>query len=468
MSAGKGILKKMSIYFIGTLSTKMLSVLLVPIYAYFVSATDLGEYDYITAVSSILYPIVYFAIWEGVLRFCIKKDGIIERNKVLSSAVQFFIIITLCVSAFFIIFFFATGKETRILFIMFFTISSGFTSIWQFSARAFEETKWYVISSIVGAFTIIMMEIIFIMFAQLNYTTLCISNLISQVVIIILLEYRIRLFKFLWIEHIDARVIKKLLAFTIPLVINSVSLYLYNSGSKMIIKNYIGAYENGLFSFASKFSMLINLFSTVVSMAVIEEAYSFKTISEYKEKMSVFITKISKGYFSLIIVALPAIYLLYSIAFRNTEYYQSVNYVFILLLGALFTALSNNFGSSFQVTDNTKYISLTTIAGAAIAIAFSLFTVKIIGVLGVLIGGAIGPFMMMLLRAVYAKKATGLSISLRSFISLFAISIVEYVILVSFDNTFVYVAITVFDVVAIYFINKKDIDNIILNVRKGH
>lgn len=38
-------LKKTSIYFIGTLSTKMISVLLVPIYAYFVAVNELSEYD---------------------------------------------------------------------------------------------------------------------------------------------------------------------------------------------------------------------------------------------------------------------------------------------------------------------------------------------------------------------------------------------------------------------------------------
>ena len=132
---------------------------------------------------------------------------------------------------------------------------------------------------------------------------------------------------------------------------------------RIIIKNMIGIMENGLYAFASKFSLIISLISMVVSMAVIEEAYSYNTIEEYKNKMSSLISIISKAYFGIIALAIPALYILYSIAFRQTGYYASVDYIFLLLQGALFTALSNNFGSAFQVTDNTKYIFLTTLAG---------------------------------------------------------------------------------------------------------
>ena len=67
-------LKKIGLYFVGTFSTRLLSVLLVPIYAYFVSSVDLGEYDYIYAIVNILYPIAFLCIWESILKYGMQRQ----------------------------------------------------------------------------------------------------------------------------------------------------------------------------------------------------------------------------------------------------------------------------------------------------------------------------------------------------------------------------------------------------------
>lgn len=466
MSSGKSIIKKISIYFIGTFATKMLSVLLVPIYAYFVSATELGEYDYIVAISSTLFPIIYVVIWEAVLRYCIKKEGGFPENKVFSTVLVFTTGMTVLSIIVFTVIFLFGNKSVSTLFVLMFIISQGLSTIWQFATRALGETRRYVISSIIGAASVVFFEALFIFFYKLDYIGLCISNLVSQFLVIIVIESKIHLLRRFDKKKIDLKILKTMLLFTIPLVINNVSLYLYNSGSKIIIKNHIGAYENGLYSFASKFSLLIGLFSTVISMAVIEEAYSFKSIDEYKNRMSVLISKISKGYFSLILLALPTIYILYSIAFEKTEYYDSVDYVFLLLVGALFTALSNNFGSAFQVTDNTKYISITTVFGAVIAIGVSIATVKPFGIVGVLLGGVLGPLSMMLARAFYAKRATNLHVDWLKMFLLFVICLGEYIILVLFKGIWINVAMFLIASVFTVIINRKELIPILKAIKK--
>lgn len=432
MKIKNSFLKKMSIYFIGTLSTKMISVILVPIYAYFVAVNDLSEYDYYTTIASTISPIVFAAIWEAVLKFGIKKEN--EKQKVFSTVVSFsFVMTILCLLAYPLISIF-TGYSMGILFVLFFIIIQGLALIWQFSARALQENQHYVIASIVGSVVLIIVDIVLILLRKLDFWGLSVSYILSQVSIVVVLEAKIHLVKEFRASRVSRKLLRQMLSFSLPLVVNNVSLWLYSSGSRIIIKNFIGVTENGLYAFASKFSLLISLVSTVISMAIIEEAYSYDTIEEYRAKISSLIEIISKAYFSIIGLAIPAIYVLYSIAFKTTGYYQSVDYIFLLLLGALFTALSNNFGSSFQVTNNTKYIFLTTIAGAAVALGFSFFLNKPLGIYGVLIGNALGPFVMMLIRAIYAKKTTGLSVKWKINIRIFVFSCVIYVILLAVNH----------------------------------
>lgn len=449
-------LKKISIYFIGTLSSNMINVLLVPVYAYFVLTEDLGEYDYVLSIANMVTPFVFLTIWESILKYCINKTDQ-DTSKILSTSMAFAAFTSVICGIVFLVLAFL-GIDSQLLFItLSFVVVQGFTTIWQYSARSLGESKQYVMAGVVGSVVVIACDLMFILFYKLDYVGLAISHVLSQVAILIVLELKIKLLNKFKKSLINKEILKKMLVFSVPLVLNNVCLWFYSGGNKVIVRNFIGTTENGLYSFASKFSILVNLCSTVISMAVIEEAYSFKTLEEYKIKIGKLITIISKAYFSMITLALPAIYILYSIAFKKTDYYNSSDYVFLLLLSALFTALSNNYGSSFQVTGNTKYISLTTIAGAISSLVISLMLVKSLNVWGVLLGAVIGPLVMMITRAIYAKKATGLSVNWSQNLIILGIAILSSIFLMMFDNILVQIAIFIAIIIVLLFSYREEI-----------
>lgn len=406
-------LKKASIYFVGTLSTKILSILLVPIYAYYVSAEALGEYDYVLTIANVIMPIAFLSVWEAILRYCMKENGGADKKGIISSSLAFSFAVILALSLICALVGIFYPNKKLLICLYLFVILQGITNVWQYSARSLGESKQFVISGVASSAVLIISNVVNLVVLKLEYTGLVLSFILSHLVTVLILEYKIKLIGKFKASEVSFVIIRRMLAFSVPLVVNAVSLWFYSGASRVIIKNFIGSYENGLYSFASKFSLVITLFSTVISMAVIEEAYSYKTLDEYSQKLSYLIGTVSKAYFSLVLLAVPAINILYTIAFKKTEYYKSADYVFLLLLAALFTALSNNYGSAFHVTDNTKYITFTTLLGAAVSVIISLSLVGAIGIYGILLGGAIGPFVMMLSRAVYAKKATGLSVSWR-------------------------------------------------------
>lgn len=451
-------IRKVLVYFVGNLSTRLLSVIMVPIYAYYVQVKELGEYDYITAITGIATPIVYCAIWESILKYGILKRKKGENvNSVFSTALMFLIWMTLASLFFCAIHFVLFKSLIYVIYIFLLILVQGSCTLWQFSTRALGESKIYVQSSILGSVVMIFLDIFFIVFYTLDFNALVISYILSQISIIISLELKCKLFVRFSKVLISRNLLRIMIIFSFPLVINNISLWLYNGGSKIIIKNFIGAEANGMYSFASKFSMLISLFSSVLSMAVIEQSYSYKSLDDYKKQMSNIIANISKWYFSLIAISLPFLYILYSLLFIKTDYFPSRDYILYLLLGALFTSLSNNFGSSFQVTDNTRKILYTTISGAALSLIFSLITVETLGIYGVLIGGAIGPLLMMLLRSFYAKKTTGLKIKWRENLFILTFVFVEYVFLYNTESIFVMTSIATISVITILLFYRKEL-----------
>ena len=450
-------LKKVFIYFIGVFATKILSLLLVPIYAYYVQEEALGDFDYIVALVNIIAPLFYMALWEAVLKLCIKEDSEDARNKVISNVVFYFFFISLISIGIFTFLFFYFSFDIKYIFILAVFVLYGATSLWQFAARALKRNRVYVISSVIGSVTLIGIDVFFIATSTLDFYGLCIAHIASQFVIFITIELFTRLFLKIKFHHIDFKLFKSMVIFCFPLAINSVSLWAYTSGSKLIIENFIGSAENGLYSFAAKFSLLISLFSSILSMAVIEDAYSYDSLETYRIKMRKIIGFISKGYFCLIFLALPAIFILYEIAFKNTGYFKSAEYIYFLLLTALFTALSNNFGSSFQVTNKTNYILFTTIAGAILSIGTSFALIGFLGIYGVLIGATLGSFLMMFLRAFYAYKATGLTISWIGNIIVFFLTGLEWAIYKINNSVYIQIVALLFAVLVVLFFYRKEL-----------
>lgn len=451
-------IKKISIYFIGTLSSNVINILLVPLYAYFVGAEDLGEYDYILSVATMVTPIAYLVIWEAILKYCINSEKDIIGKHISTGMLYMSVMTCLCILFLGVLYMCNTNREVIIL-VGCIIILDGITLFWQFSARALGESKQYVIAGIVGSIVVIAFDLGYAIIGKLDYRGLSITHIVSQMAVIIVLEKRIHLLSFK-ITNSDKNILKKMITFSAPLVLNTVCMWFYTGGNKIIVRNFIGTAENGLYSFAAKFSILINFCSTVVSMAVIEEAYSYATLEEYRKKIGELISIISKAYFSMIALALPAIYVLYSIAFKNTEYNESSQYVFLLLISALFTALSNNFGSSFQVTDNTKLIFVTTVIGAVCSLGTSLLLVEKLRIWGVLAGAVIGPLTMMILRAVYAKKATGLTIDWKTNIIIIIISTVTSLLLKIYNNLWIQLVLCICMAICLIIIYRREIHSL--------
>lgn len=52
----------------------MISVIIIPIYAVYISVADLGSFDYQNTIAQFLSPVIFGAIWEAILRMGLGKE----------------------------------------------------------------------------------------------------------------------------------------------------------------------------------------------------------------------------------------------------------------------------------------------------------------------------------------------------------------------------------------------------------
>ena len=196
--------------------------------------------------------------------------------------------------------------------------------------------------------------------------------------------------------------LKKMLIFSFPLVINDISLWLITGFGKTIIQNTLGSSANGMYSFANKFSIIVNFFGTVLNKALTEEmlvSEKDKVGKQFEEIMQ----KIIEGVLILLVLCMPIIMIFYNII-EKTEYYQSKIYVPMLLIYSFLMLISTNLSTIFKVAEKTKYQFLTTFAGAITTVIISILTVYKWKIMGVVLAQVVGALENAVLRYVIGRR----------------------------------------------------------------
>lgn len=398
----KQIASKSIIYLIGNLSSKIISALLIPIYAFFVSTADLGTFDYSQSLMNVLVPVLYIAFWEGVLKFVLTSEES-DRPKIINATVVF------CLTSSVIYLFICIvginlSPDRRIwVFTWGMIIAHGMAQIWQYACRALGHTHHYLIVSILSAVVLLSSTVLFVCIIGMGLIGLYMSYILGQLTLFLGIEFKIHIVKTISFTKFDAILFKRIAKFSIPLMFNTLSMWLVPLLMRTIIINQLGADANGLYSFANKFNIVVNLLGSVVSMALVEEAIIASKDGKISKEYGHAVSQIYIKFEQLASIAIIAIAVAYTFL-SSTEYYVTIQYFSWFLWASLISILGSYVGTVFQSINITKYQLTTTLLGGVAGIVFAYFLVPGMSLWGIVVGQMISCIVTSLSRYVIATK----------------------------------------------------------------
>lgn len=414
------MLKKTITYFIGNLSTKILTACLVFLYAFYIDASDLGKYEYIQTLVNIIVPIFFFSIWEAILKFVLSEKDEINKRKIITTSALFSIFTSLIIFLVFGIYYLFISKiQVNTIYILLTCILNGITWVWQHYAKTLEKNRLYVNSSIIGSAVHLITIVLLIIFANMRIDALFIANILGVFTTFLIIEKDLKVFKNIKKKDIDISILKKMLKYSLPLVINVIPVWAITGFSKIIIQNVLGSEANGIYAFAHKFTVIITFIGTIVNMAITEEMFIIGK-DEMNKDFSKILQQLTEKFLGLTIIALPLLIVFYKLI-AKTEYYVSKDYVPILLLYSIVLIIINNISTVFKVYEKTKDQSIATIMGASISILIMLATINIWGILGVVIGQLCGAIVNLILMCIFMRKYSNIKFSYSKIIILLII-----------------------------------------------
>lgn len=403
MSTIKKLAKSSLIYFLGNISSNIVSFFLLPIYTRYLTPSDYGLFDVTTAFLQVAMSILFLDIWSSTLRFMYIKIEKTDKYKAINNGLAIFsfssllyIVVLLIVAKFM--------KINYLPLVIMFGLVTNITQYYSYAARGLGYNKLFAISGVISTFIVAISNVVCIVILKLGVSSLFISPIISGIINILILESKVHIIGNWNFKNIDYILLKKMLIFSLPLSINSVSFWFLSSYNRIAVSSMLSIKENGLYAIAGKFASLLSLAASCFSLAWQETAFAKNGTIEEKGR---FFSKSTNMYLKFMIPSglclLPCIWFVYPVVI-NSSFKEAQNYTALYLIGTLLSIISGFLASIFGNIMKNKVIFISTLAGAIVNVISVNVLVPLFNVNGANLSLILGYLITVLVRLLLLKK----------------------------------------------------------------
>ncbi len=451
MNKYKKLLNDTLIFAIGGIGSKLILFLLVPLYTNYLSTEEYGISDLIFTISQFIIPFVGLVIHDAVIRFGLSKDEK-QENVLLCSLVVWGVGSIVTILATPLIGLYAPIAKWK-WHLCIYVIIDIFMIIELNYIKAKEQNKLYATISIVQTLAMALSNVLFIVIIPLGIDGYVFANIIGNLVSALGIFVFGKIFKDIRKAKFSRPLLKRMLIFSAPLVLNNVSWWAIHSANKIIVELVLGASVLGIYTVATKIPSLINVLISIFqqswgisSVKEIESSNDSKFYSNIFNTFSFVAFSMSIGLI-LIIKPLMTVYV-------GESFVEAWKYIPILLASATFSAISSYFVSLYSALKKSVNNMITTLIGATANVVVSIIFVNYIGLWGAILGTFVAYFLLGTIRMIDATRFIKMKIELGRFV-INSIILITQAVLVSLEIKIYLVstiAILLFAVVNIKFL----------------
>lgn len=459
MNREKQLIKNTAIITVGKICTQMVSFFLLPLYTAILTTAEYGVVDLLNTLVSLLLPVVTFQIEQAVFRYLIDARNDEEKTaKVISTTVFTVIIQCIIYLAIFILVSRWINNEYK-YFLATNVIACIGSSIMLQISRGLGDNQTYAIGSFITAGVTIIFNVIFIVGFRFGAYGMLTASLLANIICVIFIFFRKKIYRYLSITEYKKELLKKLWKYSLPLIPNQLSWWVFNSSNRLIISTFLGMSANGIFAAAHKFSSVYITIYNIFNMTWTESA----TLHIDDEDNSEFFSKITNNMFSLfsclcfgIIAFMPFIFPI----MINEAYGEAYNQIPILMLASLGNVGVGLISVIYIARKKTKEVAKISIMAAVINLIVHLTLIKFIGLYAASISTLVAYYSMLIYRFIDVRKYVKLNLDKKMLLR--ALVMVVFLLFAYYLNNFILNIIMVL-VTIIYsiMVNRKNITAIL-------
>lgn len=403
---------------IGSFSSKILVILLIPIYTNALSKAEGGITDVLTQIANWAIPIASVTIAEAVIRFGL--------DKAYDKKAVFTIGNVVCLGglgAFGVLMFIFTiagvaknylGTYGMILYLYIFM--SSMKTLYSTYVRALEKVKLFAVNGIITTLFTLLFNVLFYMVFPKDYAFFGIGGvfaspvakyllavLLSDFISIIFLIFTAKLWKHFDRASWNRDLLRTMLQYSVPLIPAQLLWLITNSSDTFMTTYIMGENYNGVLSAAYKIPNIVAtvylMFGQAWNMSAITENDS-KDRDQFYEKVFDFnqsLIYILAGGCLLVIQPLTNILI-------GAEFHDSIRYSPILIYSTVFSCFTTFMGSIYIATKKSKRSLFTSFISGAVNVGVNLLLIPRIGLYGPAISTVVAYLAVFVARVFDSRK----------------------------------------------------------------
>ena len=413
-------LKDLGIYAIGNLGAKIITFAMVAVYTHYVSKSDLGYYDLCLTVIFLIIPFITLQLRDGAFRFLLETQEHDQRSKIISfiyKTLGYSTMVSLVMAVMLAMF----TSINHIWYCFALLIVMSFFEVITQVARGLGNNVDFVATGIISSLGILLFSVVFVVILPWGITGIFIANILARALALVYLELRLKIIATYFKFNIDIKqVARDLIKYSLPLLPGSLCWWLTGSSDRWFINYFLNLEVNGVYAVAFRFNSIILIISTIFYQAWQETA-----ILQYNSPdRNKFFSKMFNSYIGIQAILITAYAFSLKIIYPfiiDEKFQESVNYLYLMGISAVFFALSAFFDMGYQCAKDTSRTLPAILLAAIVNIVFNLILVKQIGVYGAIATSIITYLVLFLYRLHDMKRYFKLSFYPRTIIAVIII-----------------------------------------------
>ena len=444
------LFKNTLIYSIGNLGSKFIAFFMVPLYSFFLTKSELGYYDLLLTVISLLVPIITLQISEASYRWLMEAKG--DADQQITAVSNSFFVMSISTLGFIVIYaiicqFIPISNSVYLLFIL--PLSSIFPYLQQL-VRGLGDNSSFSISGVINAFTLLSISATLLYIFNLGLEGLLISTIVSFISAIAFLTYKLDIISLVQPRRISKIILLDMIKYAWPLIPNAVSWWMINASNRFLILIFLGVDVNGLFAITNRFPSIILIVNSIFMLAwqdqVIIEA---NNKDNNHDKIFDFFLRLE---FTVSIILISSSRYLVKLII-DPKFYESWKYMPLMYIAVVLSSFCSFLGTGYIKQKRTKSIFYTTMAGGVVNIIVSYSLIERIGLYAPAIGTLTGFLAVWMYRIYDTKSFFYIRIN---YIILFQLIIITsvYYYLSTIENNIIDIFLITTSIVLAIFINR--------------
>ncbi len=412
----KSLLKDTLIFSMGSFGSKIILFFLVPFYTTYLTTDEYGISNLVFTIAQFLIPILSLEVFDAVLRFGLSKSE--KKEDVLCNALVVICFdLILCIIVYPLLGFYKAIRLWRVYLLVIFVLTVLNNTLMNY-LKVCGKNKTFAIISLLQTLVLCITNIVLIAWLRYGIRGYLLSNIFALLISSIVAFICVDVFGAIKCGKIKLTLMKQMLVYSSPLVLNSISWWLISSSDKIMIEGMINSSELGVYTVSAKIPALINII-----ISVFQQAWGISTIKEIESTNDTnFFSETFSYYCAIVftscIFVLSGVNTFMGLYVRGGEEFCTASvYVPFLLVSAVYSAISTFYGSLYTGLKKTDKIMITTLISGVVNVIVNYVAIRTIGTMGAVIGTLVAYVLTAAIRMIDMNKYIKLNVNYKEFIT---------------------------------------------------